>query len=133
MRGKPEQERGKTCGHHRVARPNVSILQKNNVKIFYFAPCTDACSCNAVLTLPMAYVKAKNGTYKSGGRLPNVFRQRFRNNIRAFSYASVDTHPLLSTQESRSVSCGATTANSACFRLYPPPSHQQPGTGAPSG
>lgn len=36
--------------------------------------------------------KSKNGTYKSGGRLPNVFRQRFRNNIRAFSYASVDTH-----------------------------------------
>lgn len=92
MRGKPEQERGKTCGHHRVVRPNVSILQINNVKIFYFAPCTDACSCNAVLTLLTTPVKAKNGTYKSGGRLPLVFRQRFRNNIRAFSYASVDTH-----------------------------------------
>lgn len=92
MRGKPEQELGKTCGHHRAVRLNVSILQINNVKIFYFAPCTDACSCYAVLTLRTAAVKAKNGTYKSGGRLPNVFRQRFRNNVRAFSYASVDTH-----------------------------------------
>lgn len=92
MRGMTEQERGKTCGHHRVVRPNVSILQKNNVKIFYFAPCTDACSCNAVLTLPMASVKAKNCTCKSGGRLPLVFRQRFRNNVLAFSHASVDTH-----------------------------------------
>lgn len=133
MRGKPEQELGKTCGHHRVVRLNVSILQINNVKIFYFAPCTDACSCYAVLTLRTAAVKAKNGTYKSGGRLPNVFRQRFRNNVRAFSYHPLTHMPLLSTQESRSVSCGAATANSACFRLYPPPSHQQPGTGAPSG
>lgn len=92
MRGKPEQERGKTGGHHRAVRLNVSILQKNNVKIFYFAPCTDACSCNAVLMLRTAAVKATNGIYKSDGRLPHVFRQRFLNNVRAFSYASVDTH-----------------------------------------
>ena len=36
--------------------------------------------------------KKKNGTYKSGGRLSHVFRQRFRHNVRAFSHASVDTH-----------------------------------------
>ena len=52
----------------------------------------DVCSCNAVLMLRTVAVKAKNGTYKSNGRLPHVFRQRFLNNVIAFSYASVDTH-----------------------------------------
>lgn len=36
--------------------------------------------------------KSKKRHIQKRRRLPLVFRQRFRNNVRAFSYASVDTH-----------------------------------------